>query len=88
MLAYLEYCEEWLEEWIKVTPGLELSAVEVKMATEDLHAEEGEDEDEEEEKQQQAGDGAHGVQQWRYQVPQCRPVSEGKTCDHCLNSTI
>ena len=71
--CYLETGEQCLGKGVKGAAfGLRL--VEVELATEQLHAQQGEDDEEEEEQQQQRGDGLHGVQQRCHQVGQGCPV--------------
>ena len=50
------------------------AALEVELATEELHAEKGEYEDEEEEQEQERYDAAHGVEQRDDEVAQRRPI--------------
>lgn len=67
--------EEGLGEIIKCASfGHRL--IKVEFASEELHAQQGENNDEEEEQQQQGGDGLHGVEQGGHQVTKRRPVTE------------
>lgn len=58
--AHLEHREKRLREIVKGAP-LGLRLVEIKLASKQLHPEQGEDDDEEEEQEQQRSDGLHGV---------------------------
>jgi len=72
--THLEAGEQRLGEGVERAP-LHLRLVEVELAAEQLHAQQGEDDEEEEEQQQQGADGLHGVQQRVDQVRQRRPVA-------------
>lgn len=74
-MAHLEDADEGLGEAVKVAAP-HLCVLEVVPASEELHAQQGEDDNEEEQQQQQGGYGADGVEQGSHQVAQGRPVPE------------
>ena len=65
--AHLEAGEQGLWEGVECAP-LHLSLVKVEFASEQLHAQQGEDDEEEEEQEQQGADSLHGVQQRVHQI--------------------
>lgn len=71
---HLEASEQSLGEGVKST-SLHLSLVKVEFASEQLHAQQGEDDEEEEEQEQKGADSFHGVEQRVDQVRQSSPVS-------------
>lgn len=70
---HLEAGEQSLRERVEGA-SLHLSLVKVEFASEQLHAQQGEDDEEEEEQEQQGADGFHGVEQRVDQVRQSSPV--------------
>ena len=69
----LETCEQSLREGVKGA-SLHLRLVKVEFASEQLHAQQGEDDEEEEEQEQKGADSFHGVEQRVDQVGQGSPV--------------
>lgn len=74
--VYLEHSDEGLRKTVKGAAGFGLVG-KVELASEHLHAKQGEDDYEEEEEQQQAGNGADRVQEGSHQITERCPVSSG-----------
>lgn len=73
--AYLEDTDEGLGEVVKVASSY-FRVFKVISASEELHAQQGENDNEKKEQQQEGSDGADGVEQRGHQIAQRCPVPE------------